>query len=106
MTTSALMAVSCILRCLKLYCECFASGSFCDPQACHCVGCCNNAEHAAIRKRAIEVGPKRITKIIIIIIIIIVIVVVVVVVVIVVIIMQRGDSDNSALSPTHALPTI
>lgn len=41
-------------KCLKLYCECFASGSFCDQQACHCVGCCNNAEHADIRKRAIE----------------------------------------------------
>ena len=27
--------------CLKLYCECFASGVYCDPNECHCVHCKN-----------------------------------------------------------------
>lgn len=28
-------------RCLKLYCECFASGIYCDPSTCNCSACCN-----------------------------------------------------------------
>ena len=28
--------IPCSHRCLKLYCECFASWSFCDQQTCHC----------------------------------------------------------------------
>ncbi|CAL8466577.1 g6113 [Coccomyxa elongata] len=28
--------------CLKFYCECFASGRYCD--GCKCVNCCNNTE--------------------------------------------------------------
>eukprot|EP00250_Pteridium_aquilinum_P034489 c7661_g1_i1 orf=2-604(-) len=37
-------------RCLKLYCECFASGTYCD--GCNCVNCCNNVENEAFRKEA------------------------------------------------------
>ena len=29
-------------KCLKLYCECFHSGSFCDPNLCKCIDCMNN----------------------------------------------------------------
>lgn len=29
-------------KCLKLYCECFASGGYCDPSTCNCINCCNN----------------------------------------------------------------
>lgn len=39
-------------KCLKLYCECFASGKYCD--ACNCAGCKNNDEHAHERQSAIE----------------------------------------------------
>eukprot|EP00743_Colponemidia_sp_Colp-15_P008671 GILK01009439.1.p1 GENE.GILK01009439.1~~GILK01009439.1.p1 ORF type:complete len:325 (+),score=31.40 GILK01009439.1:46-1020(+) len=39
-------------RCLKLYCECFASGEYCN--GCNCVGCCNNKEHEIARKEAIQ----------------------------------------------------
>ena len=39
-------------RCLKLYCECFASGQYC--YACNCQGCHNNPENDEMRKRAIE----------------------------------------------------
>ena len=40
-------------KCLKLYCECFASGLFCPPNVCNCFGCNNNAEHASSRRDAI-----------------------------------------------------
>uniref|UniRef100_A0A7S4C148 CRC domain-containing protein n=1 Tax=Chrysotila carterae TaxID=13221 RepID=A0A7S4C148_CHRCT len=39
-------------RCLKLYCECFASGQYCF--GCNCQGCHNNPENDEKRKRAIE----------------------------------------------------
>jgi len=39
-------------RCLKLYCECFASGQYCF--ACNCQGCHNNPENDDKRKRAID----------------------------------------------------
>ncbi|CAA0838523.1 Protein tesmin/TSO1-like CXC 5 [Striga hermonthica] len=39
-------------RCLKLYCECFASGVYCD--GCNCVKCHNKMEHEADRKASIE----------------------------------------------------
>ncbi|KAG1672626.1 hypothetical protein FOA52_002106 [Chlamydomonas sp. UWO 241] len=39
-------------RCLKLYCECFASGRYCD--ACNCVTCMNNKEHEGTRQAAVE----------------------------------------------------
>ena len=32
-------------RCLKLYCECFHYGYFCDSRMCKCRGCLNNEEH-------------------------------------------------------------
>ncbi|CAH8262823.1 unnamed protein product [Arabidopsis lyrata] len=38
-------------RCLKLYCECFASGSYCD--GCNCVNCHNNVENEPERREAI-----------------------------------------------------
>ena len=39
-------------RCLKLYCECFASGRYCDH--CNCLNCCNNRDHEAVRQQAVE----------------------------------------------------
>ncbi|KAK9806321.1 hypothetical protein WJX72_010280 [[Myrmecia] bisecta] len=39
-------------RCLKLYCECFASGRYCE--GCNCVNCCNNRENENTRQAAIE----------------------------------------------------
>ncbi|CAF2089105.1 unnamed protein product, partial [Brassica napus] len=38
-------------RCLKLYCECFASGSYCN--GCNCVNCQNNLENESARQEAI-----------------------------------------------------
>ena len=34
------------------YCECFASGRYCD--SCNCVNCCNNHEHETTRQAAVE----------------------------------------------------
>ena len=39
-------------QCLKLYCDCFANGEFCNN--CNCVSCCNNLEHEETRQRAIR----------------------------------------------------
>ncbi|KAJ9551299.1 hypothetical protein OSB04_015344 [Centaurea solstitialis] len=39
-------------RCLKLYCECFASGVYCD--GCNCVNCHNNIENEPARRDAVE----------------------------------------------------
>lgn len=44
-------------RCLKLYCECFASGIYCD--GCNCVNCYNNAENEAARRDAVEATLER-----------------------------------------------
>lgn len=44
-------------RCLKLYCECFASGTYCD--GCNCVNCCNNVENDAVRQEAVEATLER-----------------------------------------------
>ncbi|CAA0838629.1 Protein tesmin/TSO1-like CXC 5 [Striga hermonthica] len=44
-------------RCLKLYCECFASGIYCD--GCNCVNCHNNVENEAARREAVEVTLER-----------------------------------------------
>uniref|UniRef100_A0A7S2SIY3 CRC domain-containing protein n=1 Tax=Rhizochromulina marina TaxID=1034831 RepID=A0A7S2SIY3_9STRA len=41
-------------NCLKLYCECFASGIYCQLDQCHCVNCYNNFENEATRRSAIE----------------------------------------------------
>ncbi len=39
------------------YCECFASGEYCDN--CNCQSCCNNIENAAERNAAIETTLER-----------------------------------------------
>ncbi|CAL5361347.1 unnamed protein product [Camellia sinensis] len=39
-------------RCLKLYCECFASGTYCN--GCSCINCQNNVENEAAREIAME----------------------------------------------------
>ncbi|XAR67014.1 hypothetical protein NMG60_11013423 [Bertholletia excelsa] len=44
-------------RCLKLYCECFASGVYCD--GCNCVNCHNNVDNDAARREAVEVTLER-----------------------------------------------
>ncbi|KFK27822.1 hypothetical protein AALP_AA8G434300 [Arabis alpina] len=38
-------------RCLKLYCECFASGSYCN--GCNCLNCHNNLENESSRQEAV-----------------------------------------------------
>ncbi|RHY32730.1 hypothetical protein DYB32_002311 [Aphanomyces invadans] len=45
-------------QCLKLYCECFASGGYCDEN-CKCVGCHNIPKFEAQRKDAIAVTLER-----------------------------------------------
>ena len=44
-------------RCLKLYCECFASGEYCKN--CNCNNCCNNMENEAVRKETIAAVLER-----------------------------------------------
>ncbi|CAI9766540.1 unnamed protein product [Fraxinus pennsylvanica] len=44
-------------RCLKLYCECFASGVYCD--GCNCVNCHNNIENEDARREAVEATLER-----------------------------------------------
>uniref|UniRef100_A0ACD5VGT6 Uncharacterized protein n=1 Tax=Avena sativa TaxID=4498 RepID=A0ACD5VGT6_AVESA len=44
-------------RCLKLYCECFASGIYCD--GCNCTNCFNNVENEAARREAIDATLER-----------------------------------------------
>ncbi|KAL7164434.1 hypothetical protein ACSBR2_040365 [Camellia fascicularis] len=44
-------------RCLKLYCECFASGIYCD--GCNCTNCHNNVEHDAARQLAVGATLER-----------------------------------------------
>ncbi|CAA6671611.1 unnamed protein product [Spirodela intermedia] len=41
-----------ISKCLKLYCECFATGVYCDR--CKCKNCFNNVENKAARDEAVE----------------------------------------------------
>ncbi|GAV90265.1 CXC domain-containing protein [Cephalotus follicularis] len=38
-------------RCLKLYCECFAAGIYCDD--CNCINCQNNVDNEAARQEAV-----------------------------------------------------
>ncbi|XP_048332349.1 protein tesmin/TSO1-like CXC 5 isoform X1 [Ziziphus jujuba] len=38
-------------RCLKLYCECFTAGIYCD--GCNCINCQNNVENENVRNEAI-----------------------------------------------------
>ncbi|CAJ1936985.1 unnamed protein product [Sphenostylis stenocarpa] len=44
-------------KCLKLYCECFASGIYCD--GCNCVNCYNNVENETARREAVEATLER-----------------------------------------------
>ncbi|CAN6441635.1 unnamed protein product [Victoria cruziana] len=44
-------------KCLKLYCECFAAGIYCD--GCNCINCCNNVENEAVRHEAVEATLER-----------------------------------------------
>lgn len=44
-------------RCLKLYCECFASGEYCYN--CNCVGCYNNSAYEKYRTEAIHATLER-----------------------------------------------
>lgn len=39
------------------YCECFASGVYCD--GCNCVNCHNNVENDAVRREAVEATLER-----------------------------------------------
>ncbi|KAB5543863.1 hypothetical protein PHYPO_G00084530 [Pangasianodon hypophthalmus] len=39
-------------QCLKLYCDCFANGEFCNN--CNCVNCFNNLDHESDRLKAIK----------------------------------------------------
>ena len=41
-------------RCLKLYCECFASGFYCAPDRCNCNPCQNNSLFESIRQKAVQ----------------------------------------------------
>ena len=40
------------------YCECFASGAYCDA-GCHCTNCCNNAANESIRNDAVLLTLER-----------------------------------------------
>ncbi|KAJ4842969.1 hypothetical protein Tsubulata_017438 [Turnera subulata] len=44
-------------RCLKLYCECFAAGTYCN--GCNCINCHNNVDHETARKEAVEATLER-----------------------------------------------
>ncbi|XVE53725.1 hypothetical protein DITRI_Ditri03aG0025500 [Diplodiscus trichospermus] len=44
-------------RCLKLYCECFAAGVYCN--GCNCLNCHNNVDNEAARQEAVGVILER-----------------------------------------------
>lgn len=44
-------------KCLKLYCECFSAGKYCDE--CNCFNCKNNVAFAAERREAVEATLER-----------------------------------------------
>lgn len=44
-------------QCLKLYCDCFANGEFC--QDCNCKECLNNLENEGERQKAIKICLER-----------------------------------------------
>ncbi|XVF89197.1 hypothetical protein PTKIN_Ptkin19aG0110900 [Pterospermum kingtungense] len=44
-------------RCLKLYCECFAAGIYCN--GCNCINCHNNVENEAARQEAVGATLER-----------------------------------------------
>merc|ERR1719412_2638612 len=41
-------------QCLKLYCECFARGEYCNDEFCNCKNCFNTSNYETERKRAIR----------------------------------------------------
>jgi hypothetical protein len=56
------LLVSCNCRkskCLKLYCDCFSTLSFCDSSVCNCVDCANNIKNSALRDEAIRTTKDR-----------------------------------------------
>ncbi|KAJ9168314.1 hypothetical protein P3X46_019857 [Hevea brasiliensis] len=44
-------------RCLKLYCECFAAGIYCN--GCNCLNCCNNVANEKARQEAVGATLER-----------------------------------------------
>lgn len=48
---SQLQVADDVCNCCR-YCECFASGRYCD--GCNCVNCCNNRENESVRQSAVE----------------------------------------------------
>ncbi|KAL2346915.1 hypothetical protein Fmac_000915 [Flemingia macrophylla] len=44
-------------RCLKLYCECFAAGIYCD--GCNCVNCHNNVDNEVAKQEAVGITLER-----------------------------------------------
>ncbi|CAH8619384.1 unnamed protein product [Schistosoma intercalatum] len=52
-SSSDLKPCNCVKsHCLKLYCECFARGSYCDN--CNCMNCMNNQSHEEDREKAFK----------------------------------------------------
>ncbi|XP_014755714.1 protein tesmin/TSO1-like CXC 6 isoform X2 [Brachypodium distachyon] len=45
-------------KCLKLYCDCFASGRYCNDD-CNCKNCCNDVSHETARQDAINAVMER-----------------------------------------------
>ena len=45
-------SLDCGLAATRRYCECFASGRYCE--GCNCANCCNNRGHEATRQAAVE----------------------------------------------------
>lgn len=62
MSSPAASSVSCNCKkskCLKLYCDCFATLSYCNANACNCADCANNSENEILRQEAIKVTKDR-----------------------------------------------
>jgi len=64
-STEGILLLQLIVCCITLifeiflsrYCECFASGIYCD--GCNCVNCFNNVENEAARREAVEATLER-----------------------------------------------
>lgn len=53
-----IFVVNCeFVRYLVRYCECFASGTYCD--GCNCVNCFNNVDNEPARREAVEATLER-----------------------------------------------
>jgi len=54
-------------RCIKLYCDCFASGRVCDVDECRCIACLNNGKNLDAVKEAkksiLEKNPDAFNKV-------------------------------------------